>query len=328
MNKKHEQLLRRIKFIAEVKSNNFPNAKSFAMQIQQFEDEEGQPFGCSSRTIARDIKSLIEDHDAPLEYCATEKGYYLRNPDWDFKYPIFEEDFLSMAILGTRLSADILPNPLKKNVNNAVAQTVAGSSSDFFDTAMIESMLCASGIKAQIDPKIFQTLFNAWRLKRKINISYKNTKGEIAQYDFEPHIIAFNRGIWYTKGYRSNTKEIRLFAVQRILEIESRVESFQTDKKLVADTKKNGLFNYEKIKGIKLHCDASIAFYIYEQQPTFKSSVEKQDDDSLIVKLNPIAEHEVIRWILAEAGRIQVLEPEWLRKKILQAGKNIIATHS
>ncbi|MBR4665612.1 MAG: WYL domain-containing protein, partial [Lentisphaeria bacterium] len=63
-------------------------------------------------------------------------------------------------------------------------------------------------------------------------------------------------------------------------------------------------------------------------QKKFKSKIERQDDDSLIVTLNPTIEHEVIRWVLAEAGRIQVLEPKSLRKKIREAGKNIYTKNS
>lgn len=328
MDKKSEQLLRKLKFIAEAKKNNYPNAGSFAKKMQQFESENGQPFGCSARTIARDIRDLIEFHKAPLEYDACQRGYYLRNPDWEFSCPVFEEDFVSMAILGTRLSSDILPHPIKEDIDNAVAQTMANNHSEFFDTAMIESILCASGIKASIDPEVFKALFDAWRQKRVVCLSYKNPKGEISQHEFEPHIIAFNRGVWYAKGYRAGTPEIRLYAVQRILNLQKEPQHFETDRKLLEDTRKRGLFTYEKVSGIKLHCDTCIAFYIYEQQKLFKSKIEKQPDDSLVITLNPVIEHEVTRWILAEAGRIQVLEPAWLRQKVAEAGKFILEKNS
>jgi len=328
MDKKSEQLMRKLKFIAEARKHNYPNAGDFAKRLSQYEGEDGEPFGCSARTIARDIKDLIEVHKAPLEYDAANRGYYLRNPDWEFNVPIFEEDFISMSLLGTRLATDILPSPLKQDVDNAVAQTLATNSSEFFDSAMIESILCASGIKASIDPKVFKDIFDAWRMKQVIRLTYKNPKGEISEHEFEPHIIAFHRGIWYTKGYKYGTKEIRLYAIQRITGLHCGIDCFETDKKLLEETRKKGLFNYEKIAGIKLHCDASIAFYIYEQQKKFNSKIERQPDDSLIVTLNPSIEHEVIRWILAEAGRIQVLEPASLRKKIRDAGKNIFEKNS
>lgn len=193
---------------------------------------------------------------------------------------------------------------------------------------MIESLLCASGIKASIDPEIFKKVFNAWRNKQVIRLSYRNPQGDVTEHTFEPHIIAFHRGIWYAKGYKYGTKEIRIYAIQRITGLHGGINCFETDKKLLEETRKKGLFTYEKVSGIKLHCDASIAFYIYEQQKKFRSKIERQDDDSLIVTLNPSVEHEVVRWILAEAGRIRVLEPAWLREKIREAGKNIFTRNS
>lgn len=328
MDKKSEQLLRKLKFIAEAKKNNYPNAHSFAQKLNAFEGDDGQPFGCSARTIARDIKDLIEVHKAPLEYDPMNRGYYLRNRDWEFSCPVFEEDFISMAMLGTRLSADILPEPLKQNVDNAVAQALAASKSDFFDTAMIESILCASGIKTSIDPVIFKGLFDAWRKKQRVRITYQNPKGEVSGQEFEPHIIAFHRGVWYAKGYKPESRDIRLFAVQRMVGLEPACGQFETDRKLLDETRKKGLFTYEKIAGIRLHCDAAIAFYLHEQQKVFKSRIERQPDGSLIVTLNPTIEHEVIRWVLAEAGRIQVLEPLWLRQKIAEAGKAIMENNA
>ena len=328
MDKKSEQLLRKLKFIAEAKKNNYPNAIDFARKLSQYEGENGEPFGCSPRTVARDIRDLIKIHKAPLEYDAANRGYYLRDPSWEFNVPVFEEDFISMALLGTRLATDILPPPLNQDVDNAIAQTLSTNSSEFFDSAMIESLLCASGIKTSIDPEIFKSVFEAWRKKQTVRLTYRNPKGEVSEHTFEPHIIAFHRGIWYVKGCKYGTKEIRLYAIQRIIGLHGGIDCFETDKKLLEDTRKNGLFNYEKVPGIKLHCDASIAFYIYEQQKKFKSKIERQDDDSLIVTLNPTVEHEVIRWILAEAGRIQVLEPRSLREKIRDAGKNIYMQNS
>lgn len=324
MNKDSEQLLRKLKFIAEAKMNNFPNAESFAKKLSVYEGEDGQPFGCSARTIARDIKDLIEVHKAPLEYDPANRGYYLKDTQWEFSCPVFEDDFVSMAMLGTRLAADILPEPLKRDVDNAVAQTMAANHSDFFDNAMIESLLCASGIKAAIDPALFKALFEAWRCKHVLSLAYKNTKGEVSEQLFEPHIIAFHRGVWYSKGYLHDTKDIRLFAVQRFVSAHDAGKSFAVDKKLIADTRKNGLFIFEKVAGIRLHCDAAIAFYIYEQQKKHESRLEKQADGSLIVALEPSVEHDVIKWVLAEGGRIRVLEPAWLREKVAQTGQAIM----
>ena len=103
MDKKSEQLLRKLKFIAEVKKNNYPNAAGFAKRLSLYAGEDGEPFGCSSRTIARDIEDLIKVHKAPLIYDPANRGYYLRDPEWEFNVPIFEEDFISIVVRGNAL---------------------------------------------------------------------------------------------------------------------------------------------------------------------------------------------------------------------------------
>ena len=323
--KKSEVRLRKLKFIAEVKKNNYPNAEKFAEKLSRYEGEEGQPFACSARTVARDIRELITHYHAPLEYDPRKRGYRLRDPEWNFDHPVFPGDWIGFSMLGTHLASGFLPDPLRKNVEDTVAETLASSheKNDFFDRAMIDSILCASGIKASIDPAVFQMAFDAWRNRQILEIRYRNPKGEVTTRKFEPHIIAFHKGVWYLKGYKYETREIRTYAIQRIQELKFGGDCFETDQKLLADTMKNGLFNYPKLEGIRLHCDASIAFYIYEQQKLWKSKIEVQEDGSLILSLNPTVEHDVIRWVLAEAGRIQVLAPESLRKKVAEGGKAV-----
>ena len=51
--------------------------------------------------------------------------------------------------------------------------------------------------------------------------------------------------------------------------------------------------------------------------------VEPQTDGSIVITLKPAFEHEVIRWILGEAGKIEVLNPPELRSKVAAAGKLI-----
>ena len=328
MGNKGQQVLRQLKFVAEMKKGNYPNTQSMARLFGEYEGEDGEPMGCSPRTVLRDIQHLQLEYGAPIEYDSTNKGYYLSNPSWEFKCPVFQEDFVSMALLGTRLAEDIVPEPLKTDIGDAIAQTLASNSSEFFDAAMIDSLLCASGVKADIDAAVFKTVFDAWRQKRLVTLAYRDPQGKVSESDFEPHLVAFHKGLWYVKGYTHNTKELRIYACQRILSATRKPEGFETDRKLVNDTRRKGLFTYPKVAGIRLRCDASIAFYIYEQQKVFKSKIERQDDGSLVVALNPTVEHEVVRWILAEAGRIQVLEPKSLRDKIAEAGREITRRNS
>ena len=170
MSTKRQQLLRQLKMVAEMKKGNFPNTQMISKLFVEGEGEDGEPMGCSARTILRDIQHLQLEYGAPIEYDQTNKGYYLHEPSWEFKCPVFQEDFVSMAMLGTRLAEDIVPEPLKTDIGNAITQTHSTNSSEFFDAAMINFIICASGVKASIDATVFKTLFDAWRRKRKVTL--------------------------------------------------------------------------------------------------------------------------------------------------------------
>ncbi len=115
MDKKSEVGLRKLEFIAETEQNNCPDAERFAEKLNRHEGEDGQPFGCSPRTLARDIRELISQYHAPLEYDAQNRGCRLRDSSWSFDHPFFEGGFTVMSMPGTQLAPDILPEPVDAN---------------------------------------------------------------------------------------------------------------------------------------------------------------------------------------------------------------------
>lgn len=322
------QAVRLIKFIAELKKNNYPNASSFAKLLHQADIEENIACACSVRTVMRDIETLQTEYHAPIEYDAANHGYYLTDPSWELQAPVLSDDILSMTLLGTKLASDILPEPIRAEVESAVEKVLASNRSEFFDEAMIQSLLCATGIKAVVKPEVFKKIFDAWRHHQVLKITYGKPNEEPSERLFEPHIIAFYHGIWYIKGYDFGRKDAKSLAVQRISTAVFAGRSFITDKKLLESTRQNGLFEYPKIEGIRLKCDASISFYLREHQKAKQFAIEPQDDGSLIVTLRPSIEHEVIKWILGEAGHIEVLQPLDLRRKVAEAAKKILEKNS
>lgn len=328
MNTQSRQAFRMIKFVAELKKNSHPNAHSFAQLLRELDIDENVPCACTPRTVARDIEALKRDYHAPIEYDARNRGYYLRNPEWEFQCPILDENVLSMTLLGTRLASDFLPEPIKSELDHAMEQALTSNSSEFFDEATIDSMICATGIKASVDPAIFKKVFDAWRRHQTLAFLYKKPNDEPKMRRMEPHIVAFHGGVWYVKGFDCGTKNVKCYAIQRIVSAEYGGERFETDKKMLEDTRKNGLFGFSRIEGIRLLCDASIAFYLYERQKAHNFALERRSDGSVLVALPPAVEHEAMRWILGEEGRIEVLHPPELREKVAEAARRILERNS
>ncbi|MBQ4480387.1 MAG: WYL domain-containing protein [Victivallales bacterium] len=316
------------RIVADLKRGKNINTQTLSAYFKEHEGEPGAPLGCSPRTVARDIQVLQQEHNAPILYDDSSRGYVLTDPNWRFTCPVFDEDFVNMSMLGVQLAEAITPEPLKQEMDNALMQTLTNNASEFFDEAMMDTLLCASGVKSPIAPEVFKTLFDGWRRKQCLALDYKDPGGKKSAFEFEPHMLVFHKGNWYAKGYLRGTKEVRIFACQRMVSVRPLPRSFQMDRRLLEDTKRNGFFNYPKVSGIKLRCDASIAFYIHEQQKVFQSKLTEEPDGALVLELKPTVEHEVIRWILGEGGSIEVLEPKSLREKIAEAGREIARRNS
>ena len=325
VNKK--QWLRMVKFIAELKQNKYPNSATFAEQLKQMDLAKNLNVCCSSRTVQRDIEVLKNDFGAPLKFDAEHNGYFLTSNYWEFHCPPLCEEFITSSLLGARLAEDMMPQPLKGSIRDAVDMQLAASNSEFLDKAFIESLIIASGIKVEINQDIFKVILDGWRLRQAIKIVYQPPDGNHSSHQLDAHVISFHKGIWYVKG-RVENDDVKIFAIHRIKSAEMTDLNFEIDKSILEDVRRNGLFNYPKISGITLQCDASIAFYLHEHQAAKKFKVTSQADGSLIIVLQPATEFDSMRWILAEAGRIKVLEPEWLREKVVAAGQKIIEANT
>jgi len=315
INKK--QLLRLIKFVAEMRKNAYPNATSFKRKLREMELDENLNISCSERTIMRDLDTLRKDFDAPIAFSPENNGYYLTNTCWELKVPFMDDEMVMSAMLGAQLAEKIMPSPVKEQIRDAVDNSIADNNSELLDRTYIETLLVASCGKTTIPPDIFGTVFQAWRERHVLHLTYqKGSTGEVTERDFEPHIVAYHRGNWYVKGVNLADDKVIVLAIFRIQKAEITRFEFKIRKDILKQTQEEGLFNYPKIENIKVKCSKDIAYYLYEQRKAKKLTITPQEDGSLIVILPPSTEMEALRWILGEGGNVEVLEPQWLRVKI------------
>ncbi len=315
VNKK--QLLRLIRFVAELRRNSYPNAASFTRKLRELDLDENLNLACSERTVMRDLETLRNDFHAPISFSPEENGYYLTNRYWELKVPFMDDDMVMAAMLGAQLAAKIMPSPVREQIRDAVDNSIADNNSELLDQTYIETLLIASGGKTSIAPEIFGTVFRAWRERRVLRIVYrKGDTGEVTEREFEPHIVACHKGNWYAKGVNRADKKVIVLAVFRIGRAELTARTFEIRKDILAQTRREGLFDYPKIGNIKVRCSKDIAYYLREQCGAKKLDITPQEDGSLVVILPPSPEIEAIRWILGEGGNVEVLDPRWLREKI------------
>ncbi|MBR4666722.1 MAG: WYL domain-containing protein [Lentisphaeria bacterium] len=315
VNKK--QLLRMIRFVAEMRKNAYPNASTFARKLREMDLNENLNISCSERTIMRDLDALRKDFDAPISFSTENNGYFLTNQYWELKVPFMDDEMVMSAMLGAQLAEKIMPSPVREQIRDAVDNSIADNNSELLDRTYIETLLIASCGKTTIPPEIFGTVFQAWRERHVLHLIYqKGSTGEVSERNFEPHIVAYHKGNWYVKGVNLADGKVIVLAIFRIQKAEITRYTFEIRKDILKQTEKEGLFDYPKIENIRVKCAPEIAYYLYEQRKAKKLAITPQEDGSLIVILPPSPEQEAVRWILGEGGNVEVLEPQWLREKI------------
>ena len=317
-----KQLLRFIKFVAELRKNAYPNASTFTRKLRELDLNENLNIACSERTVMRDLDTLRKDFDAPIAFSQEFNGYFLTDPYWELKVPFMSGEMVMAAMLGARLAEKIMPSPVREQIRDAVENAVADNNSELLDRTYIETLLIASGCKTAIVPAIFGAVFQAWRERRVLHLVYrKGESGETTERDFEPHIVACHKGNWYVKGVDRADHKVVVLAVFRIQKAELTRFEFPIRKDILEETRRAGLFDYPKIENITVKCAPEIGYYLREQSGAKKLALTPQEDGSLIVVLPPSPEQEALRWILGEGGNVEVLSPSWLREKVCTLAK-------
>ena len=81
----------------------------------------------------------------------------------------------------------------------SVDSRLGTNNQDFLDTAFIHTLSMATGVKVEIDPKIFMAVFNAWQNRNAIEIEYLTPCGKASKRLFEPHVLAYFNEARYIK---------------------------------------------------------------------------------------------------------------------------------
>ncbi|MBO4305188.1 MAG: hypothetical protein J6A21_11430, partial [Lentisphaeria bacterium] len=150
-----KQLLRLIRFVAELRKNNYPNAATFTRMLRKLDLDENLNMACSERTFMRDLDTLRKDFDAPISFSQENNGYFLTNPCWELKVPFMDDEMVMAAMLGAQLAGKLMPSPVREKIRDAVDNSIAGNSSELLDRTYIETLLIASCGKTTIPPEIF-----------------------------------------------------------------------------------------------------------------------------------------------------------------------------
>ena len=154
-----------------------------------------------------------------------------------------------------------------------------------------------------------------------IKLQYLSLKNEMTDRIFHPYRLFMYNNAWYVIGFDEKTGEIRYFKLNRIKNFEIRSE--QKFRRLLTYNESDYFDEYGmKQNGewypIKLQLFDQYAMLVKERVYGKNQTVEELEDGSSILACEMQNKENIKVFVLGFGEHCKVLEPEWLRKEIIE----------
>ncbi|HEX2964374.1 MAG TPA: WYL domain-containing protein, partial [Syntrophorhabdaceae bacterium] len=159
--------------------------------------------------------------------------------------------------------------------------------------------------------------------KRSVGIKYRShSTKEITERIVDPYGLVFYDGTWILIGYCHLRKDIRSFALDRILALKERWLYFEPKEDFSLEEYLSGgwgVVQGEKQTGVTVRFGPAIADYILRKERWHSSEKRKIHKDGTVELSFVVAGvNEIRRWICSWLPDVEVIEPSWLRKQLYE----------
>jgi len=180
---------------------------------------------------------------------------------------------------------------------------------------------------------VLAKLAEAWTSRHRVRIVYRALEAETPkEHLIEPYFIqpAAAGHSSYTIAFSHRNGALLTFKIERIEDIEVTEDRYT----IPADFDANEHFSYAwgivadgEVKTMKLRFDRGIARIIEETTWHPSQVLRREKDGFLLMTLRVMDTVEFYSWILGWGARVEVLEPEELRREVLETAKEMVKAY-
>jgi len=281
----------------------------------------------SDSTMKNDIRAMRDKFYAPIEFDKYHKGYfYTENFSMQTTVPLKSADLSALDFAVSTLeqfqNIPILED-FKETVEKIKRSIKIKQENEESNFIQFEKTPFFKGIE------LLSIFSQAIREERVVNFEYHYFSDKPSKtHSLHPYLLKEYRNRWYVIGFHPERKEIRIFGLDRIANLELMEEEFLTLESFDSDD----YFKYslgitvleqQKPQEIILLFDEQQGKYI-KTQPIHETQEIELNKEGFLVKLKLLITYELVSEILSYGEKVKVLAPTSLQKIIQERLNNAI----
>ncbi|MDI6752229.1 MAG: YafY family protein [bacterium] len=287
-------------------------------------------FEVSERTIYRDINSLSLIK-VPIVSLPGPGGGYSLMEGYKIDPAFFTKDEALSLFLGGRVAEQIEPGTKIRNALLKIESILPEEIKKEINLAKETVLFDMKGWFEKKPETYLQSLQEAITDKRQVDILYPNQCQLMDERRMiDSYGLIYKAGVWYLVAFCHLRKSLRTFRVDRIKRLELLSSNFRQQEGFdIAEYWKQTVIGYEEKKGeypIKIRIEKKMANivrrYIWQGEP-----VSNSDDGSLIWQMETDNFEYALAFTLSLGCYATVLEPDELKKKVIEEAKKIISLY-
>lgn len=164
--------------------------------------------------------------------------------------------------------------------------------------------------------------------RRRCRIVYVRSGGEeTTERTLDPYSVVVSHGTWFAVGYCGLRRDVRVFRVDRIVELELTADAFEAPADYdLADWVQDGrVFRADTTEEVVVRYTGLAAARMRERDPTL-SIDEAERGEGVRVTYEVADTAWVVRHVLQQGGEAEILEPERVRRELARAAERLVET--
>lgn len=285
-------------------------------------------FAVTERTVYRYLEQInVID---PIEFDRERNGYKFTHGDRIKKLRIDDQELIILFAAGEALSR--LGGTFKANFQGLLNKMFSVSSR-FAENTKIPIIIKMPD--ASINEKIqdhLMTISLCMKEKRSVSMNYRSRGAKkAAERIVDPYGLVFHEGIWFVIGYCHLRKEVRNFAIDRIIHLKERFFYFESPKDFNLEEYMGSSWGivHEEPVDIVVRFRAKVAEFILRKEkwhPSEKRKVLPNGDLELTFTVAGV--DEIKYWIYSWLPNAEVIQPSWLREHVRKELSRSVKEHA